>query len=421
MYNCMFFQCVIRMFRKYLCVVFLLGTLVGLKAQQISDDSLNIYSTGYYDLPYFTYGVGLGIISPDSLYMLNIRFRMQNRVFSQFEDGRAEQIDALVRRLRLRFEGYVYSPRIMYVLQLSFSINDMGITSRDIIPNVIRDAMILYQANSYLRLGFGQTKLPGNRQRVNSSGDLQLVDRSVANAVFNIDRDVGIQAFYTRRLKGDFYYVLRGAITTGEGRNQIPVNDRGLAFTGRVELLPFGLFINNGDYFEGDLIREPTPKLSIGITSNFNNNTRRSGGQLGRELYAQKDITTWMADALLKYNGYSLSAEYINRYAADPITINESDPTEFAWVYNGQGFNVQSGLLLRNNLELVARYSFVQPNEEIWELEQKFTHYTIGATRYIKGHRLKIQADLTYEIREQMFLNQNSSNWQARFQIELGI
>jgi hypothetical protein len=37
-------------------------------------------------LPY--YGKGIGITSPDSLYQLNIRFRMQNRVtYLENEDG----------------------------------------------------------------------------------------------------------------------------------------------------------------------------------------------------------------------------------------------------------------------------------------------------------------------------------------------
>ena len=31
-------------------------------------------------LPYYSYGKGLGITSPDSLFQLNIRFRMQNRL-----------------------------------------------------------------------------------------------------------------------------------------------------------------------------------------------------------------------------------------------------------------------------------------------------------------------------------------------------
>ena len=36
--------------------------------------------------------------------------------------------------------------------------------------NIIRDAVITYRPNRHWNLSFGQTKLPGNRQRVNSSG-----------------------------------------------------------------------------------------------------------------------------------------------------------------------------------------------------------------------------------------------------------
>ena len=40
---------------------------------------------------------------------------------------------------------------------------------------------------------FGQGKLPGNRERVISSGNLQQVDRSLLNSLFTIDRDFGFQ------------------------------------------------------------------------------------------------------------------------------------------------------------------------------------------------------------------------------------
>jgi phosphate-selective porin OprO/OprP len=54
--------------------------------------------------------------------------------------------------------------------------------------------------------------------------------------------------------------------------------------------------------------------------------------------------------------------------------------------------------------------------------ERRTRQYTVGASKYIRGHRLKLQTDLTYE--------QNTSlegpvpeinNWQLRFQIEAGI
>ena len=52
-------------------------------------------------LPYFSSGKGIGITSPDSLYQLNIRFRMQNRVTYVENDGK-------VVVMMLKLEGYVY-------------------------------------------------------------------------------------------------------------------------------------------------------------------------------------------------------------------------------------------------------------------------------------------------------------------------
>jgi phosphate-selective porin OprO and OprP len=207
--------------------------------------------------PYFTFGKGLGIISPDSLFLLNIRFRMQNRVGFLTEsesDLHIRTVEARVRRLRLRFDGFIYTPKLYYLIQLAFTRSDMDYDDTGF-PNVIRDAMVIYNVNDRFGVGLGQTKLPGNRQRVNSSGDLQLVDRSIVNQNFNVDRDFGLQLYYNNHISG-FHYVLRGAISSGEGRN-ITASDDGLAYTGRIELMPLGRFTNNGDYFEGDLAREP--------------------------------------------------------------------------------------------------------------------------------------------------------------------
>jgi len=71
--------------------------------------------------------------------------------------------------------------------------------------NIIRDAVMFYRPNKYWSIAFGQTKLPGNRQRVNSSGALQLTDRTINNARFNIDRDFGIQTYYLHEKKDGFF------------------------------------------------------------------------------------------------------------------------------------------------------------------------------------------------------------------------
>lgn len=370
--------------------------------------------------PYFTFGKGLGIISPDSMYMLNIRFRMQNRAAFRTEsatDLSIDQVEARVRRLRLRFDGYIYNPRFTYLIQLSFSRSDMDFDDTGF-PNVIRDAMVIYAVNKHFSIGLGQTKLPGNRQRVNSSGDLQLADRSIVNSTFNIDRDFGMQMYYNNYIH-TFYYVLRGSVSSGEGRN-ITSSDNGLDYTGRVELLPLGPFTNGGDYFEGDLMREPKPKVSLGITYSHNENTTRTGGQIGRFLYGSRDMTTFMTDFLFKHKGWALACEWLRRDSPNPVTTNEDGDVRF--IYTGFGQNYQGSYYFKNKFEVVARYSLVTPFDKIKELDDQTEQFTLGVNKYIRGHRVKLQGDITFEQNNWLSdVNPDNENWQVRFQIEAGI
>jgi len=390
--------------------VLLLISLAGMASAQHQNNAI----------PYFTSGKGLGIISPDSLFFLNIRFRIQNRLglqsFSE-SDLDIKQVEARVRRLRLRLDGYVYSPRLTYVLQLSFSRADMDFDDTGF-PNVVRDAFVLYTVSPHFAIGIGQTKLPGNRQRVVSSGDLQLPDRSIVNARFNIDRDFGVQLYYNNTL-GGMPYLLRGAISSGEGRN-VNTSDRGLAYTGRVEVFPLGLFTSNGDYFEGDLIREPRPKISLAAGYSANYNTLRTGGQLGKPLFAPRDMYTFMTDFLFKQKGWALAVEYLQRQTNQAITTDTLGNRRY--VYSGHGLNVQLSHMFATNYELVGRYSVVRPDFEIQNLEPRTRQYTVGINHYLRGHRVKLQTDLTFE--ENVWL-QNAllptRNWQLRFQVEVGI
>jgi len=365
--------------------------------------------------PYFTYSKGLGILSPDSLFLLNIRFRMQNRAAFATESGddfTINEVEARVRRLRLRFDGFIYNPKLTYLIQLSFSRGDMDYESLGF-PNIVRDAYVQYSFNKSFSIGLGQTKLPGNRQRVNSSGDLQLADRSIVNSTFNIDRDFGFQVYYKKPK-----YTLRGAVSSGEGRN-ISTSDNGLAYTGRAELLPFGTFTNGGDYFEGDLAREEKPKVSIGFVYSYNNNAVRTGGQLGSFLYSSADIATSAIDFLYKHNGWAFAAEFMNRTSPTPITTNTDGDVKY--VYVGHGQNYQGSYLFKNNFEIVARYSEVSPRTEIQPYEKLKRQYTSGVSKYIKGHRVKLQSDVTYEQDQQLETKTENNFWIYRFQVEIGI
>ena len=111
--------------KKLLLIATLLFS-ISLSAQITIEQTKNDNDIKLSALPYYSFGKGIGITSPDSLFQLNIRFRMQNRVSYIDNDGESGAYDGQVRRLRLRFDGYVGNPKFLYVVQLSFAPGDVG-------------------------------------------------------------------------------------------------------------------------------------------------------------------------------------------------------------------------------------------------------------------------------------------------------
>lgn len=371
-------------------------------------------------LPYYSYGKGLGITSPDSIFQLNIRFRVQNRATYLQEEDEDGAVDAQIRRLRLRFDGYVGDPRFLYAIQLSFAPGDVGEIRDGENINIIRDAVIFYRPNKHWNIGFGQTKLPGNRQRVNSSGALQLTDRSINNAKFTLDRDFGLQVHNLNEYKDKFSYNFKGAISTGEGRNSTEDPDNGLAYTGKIELFPFGAFTKDGTYFEGDLMRESKPKVMVSGAYQFNDMARRTQGQLGDDLFEKKDTHSLLLDGMFKYKGWAFMTAYMQRVANDPVTVDPLDDTNVEFVFTGSGFDYQLSYLFPSNYEVIGRFSTQKVHEDIEMFAPDTKQYSLGITKYIWEHAFKAQLELTYDDLD-YFDGTSRQNWYVRFQVEMGI
>lgn len=357
----------------------------------------------------------------DSLFSLNLRFRLQNRVgfrTNTGEDLSFEQTDFRIRRLRMRLDGFVLSPRFQYYIQLGFSKSDMDLDGGEV-AQPIRDAILYYHFSPNFYLGIGQAKLPGNRERVISSGNLQFTERSIANSFFTLDRDFGVFAYYTVPAQGKVTYLLKGAITSGEGRNP-SVGDRGLSYTGRIEVLPFGKFANGGDYSQGDLEFEIRPKLSIGASYNFNESAARARGQLGPELLEKRDQQVFIADVMAKYRGWAILGEYFSRNSTDPITKGSTTIQQAVWVGTGQ--NLQISKLITKKTELAFRFSQVIPKQAIRSFEIQREETTLGYTHYVGGHRVKLQGNLGYSwANGSPQFSQTTNYWFGLFQVEFGI
>ncbi|WP_245986139.1 porin [Marinoscillum furvescens] len=346
----------------------------------------------------YSFGEGLKFVAEDNSFAVKCNFRFQTLYQGRYFETGDWTESLMIRRSRLKFGGHAFRPNIKYKLELGLSNRDVGsgnIPESGPTANIVLDAVVKWQFAENWQLWVGQTKLPGNRERVFSSQELQFVDRSRVNSRYTLDRDIGIQLHGKHKIGRCAVIEEKLAISTGEGRNIIVNNPyNGRQYTARFEWLPFGSFANDGDYFGADLEREDNVKLSLGITADYNHNTVRSRGNLGSfvregEEYVASNLNTLFIDALLKYRGFSASGEYAHR-----STFDSKNP-EFGY---GQGIALAAGYLLPSDWELSGRFTEISP-ANVSSINQA-SEYLIGISKYVSGHSLKIQSDFSYTTRK---------------------
>ena len=370
------------------------------------------------------FGKGLfNLIGKDSSFSMNVSARMQMLGTSNWDvnNGLSNPTsNLLVRRARLKFSGFAYSPKLKYKLELGLSNRDIGKASSftNEAPKYILDAVVKWNFSGNFVLWFGQTKLPGNRERVISSGDLQQVDRSLLNSRFNIDRDMGFQLRHHFNLTDTFIVKEMFAVSQGEGRNITTGNLGGHQYTSRVELLPFGKFASKGDYRGSDLKFEPTPKLALGFTYDFNNDAVKNRSNQGSYMtndtgFYSTNISTVFVDAMYKHKGFSLMAEYAYRDAEDAFAKNSDGTLTGDEVQVGNALNLQTGYLLSKTLEVSGRYTNIDWDSDITGKGAE-NQYTLGLSKYIVGHKLKVQTDVSY-----LDLASKTNQFMYRLQVDI--
>lgn len=360
---------------------------------QLSDDSPDNSKKG--PIVNASFGKGISILAADSSFSMKLGFRFQTLFV--YEDFLNDYVPAttnfLVRRSRIKMDGFAFSPKLQYKVELAISNRDMGKPIPEVgnAPSIVLDAVLKWNIAKNTYLWFGQTKLPGNRERVISSQALQFVDRSLLNSEFNIDRDLGIQLHHSIKL-GNMVINEIISVSSGEGRNITTTNKGGYDYTGRIEFLPFGKFSSKGDYVGGAIHREEKPKLSVAFGYDFNDDASRSKGQLGNFQSATTDLSTIMADLMFKYKGFSLMAEYMNKTSPNTI-VKDTSGAILGKFETGSGFNIQTGYILKNNIEFAGRYTLIMPHKDL--NENDYSQYTFCISKYFKEHNLKIQSDFS--------------------------
>lgn len=164
----------------------------------------------------------------------------------------------------------------------------------------------------------------------------------------------------------------------------------------------------------------PSPNYLLDLPIIRNQNATRSRGQLGPLLFENRDQQVLIADGMFKFAGWGLLVEYFERDSFNPITRNSQGQEIAVWI--GKGANFQLSKMISRNSEFAIRYAYVNPDDLVSNLEKKGEETILGFTKYLNGHRIKIQANVGYAWRDGIFLLSNTNNfWTSTFQVEFGI
>ena len=280
------------------------------------------------------------------------------------------------------------------------------------------DYWVKYSLMPELGVRLGRDKAAFGKQENTSSGRLMLVDRSLANEVFNIGRSTGIE-LYGDLPAGDTNLSYRvGLYNDFQDQGSEPFeNDNNPAIASRLELPLLGA--TTADFQnESDLMNHENAVMQLGASFAYANSTTEdhfSGGSSENyEVLAPGgdcrtnivelggEATMFGVDAAMKYQGLSVILEGFYQHANLDTKEGVAFEHDFgsardnyglkARQLDNYGWIVQSGyFIVPKSFELVSRVSGVCVDGSNDSFE-----YAGGWNWYLSGQDLKISMDITY-------------------------
>jgi polyhydroxyalkanoate synthesis regulator phasin len=324
------------------------------------------------------YKSGAYLKTVDDRFSLKLNVNLQGLFNYDWLEGSPDKTTFRVRRARLIPSGNAFYPWLKYYVQLTLEDNVN-----------LRDAYVEATYFKWLAPKLGQFKVPFDREFLTSAFNLQLIDRSIANNEFSVQRDVGLQV--SGQPIGELLEYRLG-VFNGSGANQVNV-DRDFMYIGRLVFTPFGPV----PYSQAAVGKPDKPLLAVGVAGalmpSLNPGERKSlAGVLGNTqiIPVRSDVIQFTSDIAFQYQNFSFEGAYYFR------TIDPKEPTNFG-KENAYGFFVQGGyFLIPKHLEVAARYSFVNPDNPIKIEDDKKKEITAGISYYFAGHPLKIQGNYSF-------------------------
>jgi hypothetical protein len=285
-----------------------------------------------------------------------------------------------IRRARIKIGGHGFSPWLKYYFE------------HDWVSNTLLDWRVDVAKFKWATLRVGQWKIDYNRERVDSSGAQQFVERSIVNAPFTLDRQVGI------RLGGHLfegtpaYLVYNVGVFTGTGINQTQNDDKHMLYMGRIQWNFMGRDL---PFSQSDVEYTERPTGSIAFAGahnrsdrfNFPTTTRAAGVVDG-----QFEINQGLQEFAFKWNGLSIQEEFHVKEVTNRSTWVKT--TSFGSYAQVGYFPHALFSFIPRPLEFAYRYAFVDPNDSI--RGDILREHTIAANWFFAGHRNKLTVDYSH-------------------------
>jgi len=365
----------------------LVAGISSLQAQEEKSDSSKKASVFYGDK-------GFEFHTADNMFLMQIQSRLQFR-FSTPEDQDPVTFDDFtgqnkpafkINRARLKVGGHAFKPWIKYYWEYELSQSNL------------LNYTIMLEKWDWLKFQAGQFKVEDTRERRISSGEQQMVDRSVINREFTLDRQVGAEFYGHLKGKGlaDFNYW--AGIFTGTGRGSTTNDDSHLMYFGRMQWNFAGLYLD----FEGSDIevhQKPAGVLALSAVTNQSPYTRFSqagggslegyeNGQPGQYRVNQANIET-----AFMYKGFSWQSEFHWKAIIDKFNNDHTDVLRGYYVQFGYFFH-QLWYWWPKPLEMAYRNSGYMPNREADRTKKR--ENSLAFNWFFKGHKNKLTFETSY-------------------------
>jgi len=402
-----------------------MGNIVKLLFLFLLLPSVPLFSQSGVTFNKYTLGEGITMKANNDSYSINLRGFVQTQTDTRFYEGGDDDSNTRfrIRRARLRLSGDAFKKKITYVLSADFS---ESLAGEEEANNTLKDAYIRYNPVSNWSITFGQRSLgTDSREMVIGSNSLAFVDRSKLSSAFSTIREVGLFIEGTVRVGNNSYLRPSVIITDGDGSFSRGKRTGGLKYGGRLNYLPFGRFREFGEFRGSDLVKELTPKLSVGTAFSYNRATsdRRGGRTTGSIMYLDENedpalpsYSKFLVDFIFKYKGLSVLGEFAKTWAGvpDDIMYRVRNDGTLATTFDddvesyvkgrmmlGSGYNIEASYLLPSLYLIGARYTHLKPdknsymNNTLYNNRRNF--YEISASKYLtRSHAIKIQASFIY-------------------------